>query len=198
MLGEANKERLVRGDGAQPGDVILLARAIPVEGTGILAAAKRKELIPTLGSDVINRAENYLKDPGISVVRLALAAAETGFGNEMHDPTEVGLATGVHELSEAARLGTLVEKDAVPISEEGEAICSTLGIDPLGVITSGALLLAVPPENENLLRGILEEAAGLGVRTGTLLPPAEGVTILQGEKRFPLPRYDADEISKIL
>jgi hydrogenase maturation factor len=116
----------------------------------------------------------------------------------MHDPTEGGLATGVHELAEAARLGALVEKDAVPISQEGAAICSTLGIDPLGVITSGALLLAVPPENENFLRGILEEAGGLGIRIGTLLPPAEGVTILQSGKRFPLPRFDADEISKVL
>ena len=198
MLGEVNKERLVRGDGAQSGDVILLTRAIPVEGTAILAAAKRQELIPTLGSDLINRAENYLQDPGISVVRLALAAAETGSVNAMHDPTEGGLATGVHELAEAARLGALVEKDAVPISEEGLAICSSLGIDPLGVITSGALLLAVPSENENFLRGILEEMGGLGVRIGTLLPPAEGVTILQNGKRFPLPRFDADEISKVL
>ena len=111
---------------------------------------------------------------------------------------EGGLATGVHELAEAARLGALVEKDTVPISKEGAAICSTLGIDPFGVITSGALLLAVPPENENFLRGILEGAGGLGVRIGTLLPSAEGVTILQSGKRFPLPRFDADEISKVL
>ncbi|MEE9276403.1 MAG: AIR synthase-related protein [bacterium] len=199
MLGEVEKSRLIRGDGARAGDAILLTRPVPVEGTAILAKAKAEALAPVLGAEALARARNHLFDPGISVVAPALAAAGTGRVHAMHDPTEGGLATGVHELADAAGLGARVEAAAVPLSEEGEAICRRLGLDPLGVITSGALLLAVAPEDEGEVRAALEAAGALGARIGALLPAGEGVTLRRrGGEEAPLPRYDADEIGKVL
>jgi len=198
MLGETSKEGLVRGDGARAGDAILLTRPVPVEGTAILARAKGEELAPSLGRSLIERAARYLETPGLSVVAQALAAARTGEVHAMHDPTEGGLATGVHELAEAAGLGAAVDERAIPIAEEGGALCRALGLDPLGVITSGALLLAVPPEGEGKVRGALEATGALGVRIGTLLPRARGVTLRRAGGTVPLPRYDSDEIAKVL
>ncbi|MEK6709360.1 MAG: AIR synthase family protein, partial [Nitrospinota bacterium] len=168
MLGEVAREDLIRGDGARPGDAILLTRAVPVEGTAILAGAKGEELAPALGRELIQRARGYLDDPGLSVVRAALAAARTGKVHAMHDPTEGGLATGLHELAQAAGLGAVIEEEAIPLAPEGEALCRALGLDPLGVITSGALLLAVPPGHEGEVRRALTGAGALGARIGTM------------------------------
>lgn len=197
MLGEASKKDIIRGEGAREGDAILLTRAVPVEGTAIMAEVKGDELAGQLGRDLIERAAGYLDAPGLSVVRQALAAAATGHVHAMHDPTEGGLATGLHELAEAAGLGAVINETAIPLSNEGEAMCRALGLDPLGVITSGALLLAVAPEGEERVRRALEETGALGVRIGTLHPAREGIHLRGKRGTTPLPRYDSDEIGKI-
>lgn len=197
MLGEVTKDRLIRGDGARGEDVILLTRAVPVEGTAILADLKGRELAETLGQDLIDRALAYLNEPGISVVAPALAAAATGHVHAMHDPTEGGLATGIHELAEAAGKGALVEESRIPISIEGGAMCHALGLDPLGVITSGALLLAVAPEGEEAVRQALEGTGALGVAIGRLTAREGGIILRRPVGEQMLPRYDSDEIGKL-
>lgn len=198
MLGEVAREDLIRGDGARPGDAILLTRPVPVEGTAILAQAKGEELAPALGRELIARARGYLDDPGLSVVEPALAAARTGKVHAMHDPTEGGLATGLHELAQAAGLGAVIDEEAIPLSPEGAALCRALGLDPLGVITSGALLLAVPSEGEEEVRRALLAAGSPGARIGAMGERGAGVVLRRGERERPLPRYDSDEIARVL
>ena len=62
----------------------------------------------------------------------------------MHDPTEGGLATGLWELAQAAHVGLCIDGDAIPILPECRTLCKALGLDPLGLIASGALVLACP------------------------------------------------------
>jgi hydrogenase maturation factor len=62
----------------------------------------------------------------------------------MHDITEGGVLTGVWELAEASRRGVRFDADAVPVAPETQAICAALGADPLALISSGAMLIAVP------------------------------------------------------
>ncbi len=198
MLGEVPKGRLIRGDGARADDVILLTRAVPVEGTAILAQAKYQELSKTVDPGMLEKAKGYIDSPGVSVVAQALAAAETGQARAMHDPTEGGLATGIHELAEASGLGAAVEGEKIPISPEGGKICEALGLDPLGVITSGALLVAARAEGEKHLREALIETGAMAVRIGRLCPPERGVRMERGGKSFPLKRFHADEISRVM
>ena len=198
MLGEVSKESLIRGADAQVNDFILLTRAIPVEGTAILADAKYDSLKNVMDAEILENAKKYLESPGISVVAQALAAAGTGCVHAMHDPTEGGLATGVHEMAEAAGLGAIVEESKIPISDEGGTICKALNINPLGVITSGALLLAVPAEGEEIVREALIATGAMGVRIGKLYAPESGVMIRRGGETFPLRRFDSDEISRVL
>src|SRR4029450_6730373 len=44
MLGEVDKARLVTTGGARPGDVLVLTKGVPVEGTSIIARARADEL----------------------------------------------------------------------------------------------------------------------------------------------------------
>ena len=198
MLGEVSKENLVRGADAQVDDLILLTRPIPVEGTAILADAKYDFLKNHMDVEILENAKKTLESPGISVVAQALAAAGTGQVHAMHDPTEGGLATGIHEMAEAAGLGVIVEENNIPISFEGGKICKALNLDPLGVITSGALLLAVPAEGEETVRETLMETGAMSVQIGRLCAPDSGVMIRRDGKTSPLRRFDSDEISKVL
>ena len=198
MLGEVSRENLVRGAAAQADDLILLTRAIPVEGTAILADTKYDDLKSIMDVEILENAKKYVESPGISVVAQALAAAGTGSVHAMHDPTEGGLATGVHEMAGAAGLGAIVEESRIPISLEGGMICKALDINPLGVITSGALLLAVPAEGEEIVRESLTATGAMGVRIGRFCAPESGVMVRRDEKIFPLQRFDSDEISKVL
>ncbi len=198
MLGEVSKENLIRGADAQADDFILVTRPVPVEGTAILADAKYDFLKSIMDVEILENAKKYLESPGISVVAQALAAAGTGHVHAMHDPTEGGLATGVYEMAGAAGLGAIVEESRIPISVEGGEICKALDINPLGVITSGALLLAVPAEGEETVREALTATGAMGVRIGKFCSPESGVMIRRDEKIFPLQRFDSDEISRVL
>ena len=52
----------------------------------------------------------------------------------------------------AAGIEIEVEKDLIPIYEESRVLCKAFGLNPLGVIASGALLItASPPETKKIL-----------------------------------------------
>src|SRR4029077_1775846 len=58
----------------------------------------------------------------------------------IHDPTEGGLASGLHELSAAAGVAVCVDRSAVVWFEPGVAVCRALGADPWATSASGAWL----------------------------------------------------------
>jgi len=93
-------------------------------------------------------------------VREALALAERRLATAMHDPTEGGVLGGAAELAYAS--GTTVElwTDKVPVLEETRIAAGALGVDVLKLISSGALLAAVPPGKVN---EALEAARAVGV-----------------------------------
>ncbi len=142
LIGEAEDGRLLRPGGARPGDRLLLTQAIAIEGTALVARELGASLSSAVDPLVVERAANLLFDPGISVVREAIALLEAGGVTALHDPTEGGLATGVRELALAAGCGATIDREAVPILPETAAIADALGLDPLGMLASGSLLVA--------------------------------------------------------
>lgn len=198
MLGEVNAERLISSAGARPGDALILARGVPIEGTAIIAREKREALLRQgIAPEVIARAAAYLHDPGISVVRAARLAADTGRVTAMHDPTEGGLLTGIWELAEAAGVGVEVDLDAVPVVPEGRLLCEAFGLDPMGTIASGALLItcaaADAPEVVHTL-----EANGIPAQViGTITEAEQGRWVRRQGQTRPLEPPPVDEIVKI-
>lgn len=192
MLGEVRKDCLVRKESVRPGDAVLLTKGIAIEGTAILAREKPETLRGAFGSPAaLERARNLLFDPGISVVAEALAAVEAAPGavHGMHDPTEGGLAGGLYELAAAARCGLAVERAAIPVLPETRAVCDTLGLDPLRLIASGALLIAVAQEAAAVV------AARTGaVKIGEIRPAEEGLRLDSEPLTFP----EEDEITRTL
>ena len=146
MIGEVKKDKLVTTGGARPGDFLLLVKGVCIEGTSIMAREKEAELLKRgIPSSVIRKAQRFIFDPGIEVLRPARIACEVSSVHAMHDPTEGGLVNGIIEMAWASESEIEVDLGKVLIYEESRILCREFGIDPLGTIASGALLLAVPP-----------------------------------------------------
>jgi len=198
LIGEVARDRLLMTRDARVGDHVLLVKEIPIEGTAIIAREKYEELRSRgFSQAMLDRARGFLFDPGISVVPAAYLAAEHEGVHAMHDPTEGGLATGLHELAFAAGAGVRLYLDRVPILPEAKALCKEYGLDPLGVIASGALLVAVQPEETTALLARYAEAGIPCAYIADLVPPDEGCTMVDAAGRRLLPRYDADEIARL-
>ncbi|MCS7207423.1 MAG: AIR synthase family protein [Dehalococcoidia bacterium] len=197
MLGEVERERLVRPGGAHPGDLILLTKGIALEGTALLAREAEEALLRRgLTRDQVAQAQRLLVEPGISIVREALAAAATGQIHALHDPTEGGLATALWELAHPAGVGLEVDAEAIPVLEECRAVCGALGLDPLGMLASGALLIVVPPEAEKGVRQAVEKEGIPCAVIGRVLGKGEGLFLVRGGHREPLPTFPRDEVAR--
>ncbi|MBC8447565.1 MAG: hydrogenase expression/formation protein [Chloroflexi bacterium] len=198
MLGEVAPDRLVTTSGAQVGDAILLIKPVPIEGTAIIARERAADLAAK-GYDpaLIARAQNFLHDPGISVVRAARRAVELAPVHAMHDPTEGGVVTGLLELARAAGTGLWVDLDRIPVPPEAAALCSEYGLDPLGTIASGALLLTLPAERAEGLRAALAAEDMPSVVIGQVLEATAGLQARRHGGAVPWPTFAVDEIARL-
>jgi hydrogenase maturation factor len=197
MLGEVSADRLIDMHEVRPGDRILLTKGVPVEGTAIIARERADELRHLFDEPTVRRARAFLHDPGISVLPEAMAACKAGRVHAMHDPTEGGVATGLWELAEAAGCGVAVDAATIPILEPGGAMCRRLGLDPLGTISSGSLLIVAPAPDAP---GISSAIEALGTRCadiGEVRPREEGATMLNNGRKEPIRIFPQDEITKL-
>jgi len=198
MVGEVPADRVIRTAGAKVGDAVILTKGIAIEGTALLA----REFAPRLrargyGEAFLTRARGYLRDPGIGVLRDARVAVAAAPVTAMHDPTEGGLATGLHELAAAAGVGLRIKATAIPVLSEAAALCKEFGLDPLGTIASGALLVTCP---EAAVADLVQALQGSGIlagRIGQVLPPEEGVMLVTPAGARPLPVFARDEIARV-
>jgi hydrogenase maturation factor len=155
MLGLAEKGRFVTSTDAKAGNLIILTKGVAIEGTAILATEREKELSEKISKDIIQRAKRFIQR--ISVVPEATKAMSTGAVTAMHDPTEGGVANGLHELADASELGFIVDRSKFVIHKETTQICNLLQVNPFDLIASGAMLIAVEEKQASTLLKILQQ-----------------------------------------
>jgi hydrogenase maturation factor len=185
MLGDVGKDRLITAAGAQAGDAVLLTKGYPIEAVSIIAREFAGIKKPGFSEDFLERCRNFLRAPGISVVKDARVALGAGAITAMHDPTEGGVATGLWELADASERGIAVDLAALPLLPEGETLCRAFNLDPLACIASGALLITTPEPEK--IRSALE-AEGIPIHVIGTVTQKPGVN---------LARPARDEIAKL-
>ena len=119
----------------------------------------------------------------------ARAIHATGAAHAIHDPTEGGLVTGLHELAEAAGVGLRIDIAAIPVLPECRLICDALGLDPLGLLASGALVAALDPTEVRPVLDRLRTAGIPGAVIGEVVPAGEPAPVLPVFERDELARY---------
>jgi len=198
MLGDVGHDAVVRGAGARAGDVIILTKGIAVEGTALIAREKPAALAGVMDDEELERCAGFLRDPGISVVKDARLALEAGEVHALHDPTEGGVATGLWELAEAAGLGLRIDRDSLPVLPECARMCRHLGLDPLGLIGSGSLLIAAPRAHAT---SIIDHLAGEEIAAaviGELVSADAGRRLCFADGSLqPLPQFSRDELTRL-
>jgi hydrogenase maturation factor len=197
MLGEVEKHRLVRSNGARQGDAIILTKGIAVEGTAVIAREHEDEMLPILSDQILKRCQNFMYEPGISVLKEAFAAMESGAIHAMHDPTEGGLATALHEVARAADVGILIHADHVPVFPETQAICNHYHLDPMGLIASGSLLIILPANEVEKVVACLRSHGVAATNIGEVTEKRQGIKLSTADGICDLPLYEQDEITRI-
>lgn len=195
MLGFVPKRRLLSTAGARAGDLLLIAGAAGIEGSSILAQERGAQIARALGEAARRRAERLAVEPGTSVVSAARIAADCG-AHALHDPTEGGVGAAIHEMAYATGLRVTVDLDRIPILPVTRDICDLLGIDPLGVVSSGALLIAISRRRSAALINALTHAGILASAIGAF-EAGRGVRARRGRKTARLPWFKRDEILRL-
>lgn len=199
MLGEVKKEEIITAAGAKVGDDIILTRGIAIEATSIIGREKEEELKGHFTRRFINRCKACIKSPGLSILKEACIAGRSGSKvHAMHDPTEGGLATGLHELAIASKVGLRIEGKDIPFIPEWRELSRFFNIDPLGAIASGALLMTVHPDYTSQLLRKFKRAQIQASVIGKVTHRNQGIKIVENGKARTLPLFERDEITKIL
>jgi len=197
LIGEVEKERLVTPRGAQPGDVVLLTKGVPVEAVSILAREFAAPLRAILSEEEIQTAAGYLTHPGIGITRAARIALQAGRVHAMHDPTEGGLAAALWELADASATSLVIEREAVHILPLGARICQFFKLDPLATIASGALLLTAPEADASAIISALQAEGIHCAAIGRVHPGPSAVhEIVEGRTNL-LKRPERDDIGRV-
>ncbi len=191
MIGIAESGRFVRTGGVRPGDLILQVGPAPIEGAAVLVSEAAARL-SGLDRSVLQAARDALDDPGISVVEPALLATELG-ATALHDPTEGGLAAGLHELAHASGVHIHIDRDAILWFDPGREVCRVLGADPWSTLASGCLLAAFPPDRaETALR-----ALGAGGHPAVAIGAAEPGSGVDDGEGHPIQWPQRDEVARV-
>ncbi|MEM3550870.1 MAG: AIR synthase family protein [Candidatus Bathyarchaeia archaeon] len=191
-MGISAKGDYVTAGGAKPGDKLILTKEAGIEGTAILATERFNQLSKMgLNMKLLNSAQKFFER--ISVVKEGVSAFKTGGVNAMHDPTEGGVLGGIHEMADASNLGVKVFLNKIPVAIETQKICSFFQIDPLRLISSGALLIASKPESTSKIIKCLKAQRVEANVIGEFLDKAERrILVLDdgSEEVLPRPEYD--------
>ena len=192
FLGIAQDGKFVTTGGMRPRDVLLQVGPAPIEGAGVLAREAADRLTELDRGD-LDKALAAPDDPGISVVEPALLAAELG-ASAMHDPTEGGLAAGLHEMAEASGVRVRVDLSSVLWFSPGRAICDELAADPMATLASGALLAAFPPDRAG---PAMRALARHGYAVSDIGRAGDGSGVCDADGR-PLAWPERDEVARVL
>jgi hydrogenase maturation factor len=198
MLGTTDAAGLITPAQSKPGDRVLMTRSAGIEGTALIANEFRSRLLSVVDSAVIDRAANFLEEPGISVLSEASALSRACAVSAMHDPTEGGIATAIREIAEAAGCGAVIAQTAIPVAPETSAICDALGLDPLGLLSSGALLAIVPAERMAAAASALDEEGTPYSWIGKLAPRDAGVSMRVDDHYVDFPVFVVDELARLM
>lgn len=174
LLGEPLRSTFLDPREIRAGDAILLYQAAGIEGSIILGAHYGD--LPAAAALMQN--PGICLWPGITPILLHPGVIA------VHDPTEGGVATALHELADTADLGFQVEKTAIPILPVTQFLCDIYQLDPLGLLASGSALVICRAETSERL---------LQAHPGVLHYLGE----MTSKKKRNLPRFNQDEILKI-
>lgn len=118
---------------------LLVAGHIAKEGTSLLTLAKQKELCARFSPDFLEKAAAM--GESVCILRKAQAALSLG-ASALHDLSQGGILGALWEMCEGGKTGLCADLRKIPIRQESVEICEYFGLNPYGLLSGGALLIA--------------------------------------------------------
>jgi len=159
-IGFALKDNFVTSSGARPGDDVIITKYAGLEGTAILATDFENILSPIWDSKKIKEAQNLIEY--ISVIDEGKIASSLGI-SAMHDITEGGVLGAAYEVAKASGTGIEIYEDRVPLLDVTKEISNIFNINPLGLISSGSMLICARNGH-----GVVEALKKEGINAGII------------------------------
>ena len=187
VLAKAGSRGVLDARNMRAGNDLVLTKSAGLEGTAILAS-DHADMLSGIPEEELRAARAFFG--AVSVVKEGLYAAEHG-ATAMHDVTEGGVLGAAWEMAEAAGCCVEIDRAAVPVHLATEHICAALGLDPLRLLSSGAMLIACE-DGASLVRGLRAEG----------IPAAVIGTVKEGRGAFfadgaPIDPPGADELYRL-
>ena len=200
LVGTVARDGLIDKHSMREGDRVVLTKRLAVEGTALIARELGPRLLELgMTAEEIERCRAFLSL--VSILPEARVAAASGFVAGMHDVTEGGLATALEEFGLAGGHRVRADLDRIPVFPETRRVCGLLGIDPLGLIGSGSLLIACRAGGAATLIAQLTAEGIEATDIGEVLEPAApGETIVEavrGGAPAEWPRFAVDEVARL-
>lgn len=168
-FGRTRVEEMIMTGGGKAGDYLYMSKYAGLEGTAILANEKESDLKAILTNSEISEAKGFINH--ISVLREGEIGKRLQV-SAMHDVTEGGVLGAAYEMCEASNLGCKIYNNQIEISDITQKICEFYNINPLKLISSGAMLLSVTKEGAPAFEQAMLEAeipySRIGLLTETL------------------------------
>ena len=167
-IGTIVAPRPVGPQSIAPGDAVILSGDIGRHGIAVMAAREQLGFESEIASDCAPLAAPVL----------ALIAAGIGV-HCLRDLTRGGLASGLVEIAETARLAIAIDEQAVAVRADVAAACEILGFDPFHVANEGRFVTFVPAGDAGRALAVLRQhavSAGAAVIGTVAAAPAGRVT----------------------
>lgn len=130
-VGIKNEQLSLGFDQIKAGDAVLVSGPVGDHGIAVMFAREQFGLRGDLRSDatsVLPLTQALLQLPGLRFMR---------------DPTRGGLATVLHEIHNATKLGIRINLPDIPVRETVSTVCDMLGYDPLYLACEGRVVAVV-------------------------------------------------------
>jgi hydrogenase expression/formation protein HypE len=187
---------LVRTQGAQVGDQVLVTKGVGLEGTGILAA-DFADVARRLGLSQADLDGGRALLEEVSVAPEALALAGAG-ATSMHDVTRGGLLETLLEIALLSGVGLTVDAALAPRRPLIARFAQAFGFDPWQMISSGTLAATVPPDR---LAAATAALRALGTPFGVIgeVAAGSGVTLHRNGRveRYTEIQCESDELARM-
>ena len=181
---------------ARPGQALVMTKWAALEASTLIARERPEEVRRLLGAGGYREVLGWLRSPGIGILpegrileRFRLAAG--------HDPTEGGIATGIHEIAARSGVGIRLRGEAIPVHPHTKVICRHFGLDPLGALSSGVFLFTAAPEEARRACAALAHRGIPSATIGEITPASEKVRIERAGGLRALKRFARDEVLKL-
>lgn len=196
LVGTIERQALERRKRVSEGDLVVMTKWAAIEGSAIIAAS-RAESLRALGLSEGEIAASARLQESLSVIPEARIAAADPEVRLMHDVTEGGVAAALREVAAVCGRRFRVDLDAIPVLSSTRRLCAAFGLDPLGLIGSGSLLICCSAGGG---AGLMERLRGEGIPcalVGELGEPGGGIEAHRSGRSAPFPEEGPDELTRL-